>query len=188
MGRVIGWGLKEVRELICVGSDAAKGTSFSEEAGNRAEKFGRVLSKKEIEGMREVCRVSAGVVGGLRNGADGFAPRSSDARCWILPRRRSDLESRRSRLTRLCTTHALSATLTPVLWATDSSPGASARMASPPNSRGARADQHFQIRERGHLPWCLSLLGWCFLQLTKGLAQESPTHDPYKTATSSTST
>lgn len=144
-----------MQKLIALLWDAAKGISFSEEAGNRAEKFGRVLSKKEIEGMREVCRVSTARGRCRQVGADAFA-RSSAARCWILRRRRSDLESQRSRLTRLCTTRASSGTLTPVLWVTESSLAACARTSLPSTAVVLAPIDLLQICERGYLPWCVA--------------------------------
>ncbi|SCZ97003.1 BZ3500_MvSof-1268-A1-R1_Chr4-2g06924 [Microbotryum saponariae] len=43
-------------------SFAAKGRSFAEEIANRTERYGRILSKKEIVGMREVCRLGREVL------------------------------------------------------------------------------------------------------------------------------
>ncbi|KDE04307.1 methionine aminopeptidase 1 [Microbotryum lychnidis-dioicae p1A1 Lamole] len=40
----------------------AKGRSFAEEIANRTERYGRILSKKEIVGMREVCRLGREVL------------------------------------------------------------------------------------------------------------------------------
>ncbi|SCV69522.1 BQ2448_2542 [Microbotryum intermedium] len=44
------------------GSGATRGRSFAEEIANRTERYGRILSKKEIEGMREVCRLGREVL------------------------------------------------------------------------------------------------------------------------------
>lgn len=40
---------------VCI---TAKGISYLEQVTNKSEKFGKILNKAEIEGMREVCRVS----------------------------------------------------------------------------------------------------------------------------------